>query len=544
MAWHIFKKDLVLLWPLALLGVLAQAGLAALMFASDAEPTVPTLTLAARLSVAVVFLAIVFTAALAVQQEPIPGTRQDWLVRPIRRLDLLLAKLLFVLLMVHLPLLLCDLVGATTRGFSLGEAIGPAIVHNLNLLVMLTVPALGFAAMTRTVAGFLVAGLAYFVASIAATILLNLIARLGGQEQATNPIFWTGVAWIPQTLQRIALAAGAVVALALLYSRRKVVLSRSIFPVFAVASALAVLMPWETIFALQQTASAAPAGLPVKVAFDPQAPRHRLAAGERTDAYGVGAAQVQLRGRAAGDINVENQERQATGDVTVFIPLRLDGVPGGALLWADRAVVRLVDQDGRVVFQGRGDDLKQDGAGRAYEAIRVPALAYEANRDHPLGLTIDYSLSVLEPLATQAASALGADVRLASLGRCTTDRDSDGDEIALRCIKPGRGPSCVSTRLEEPASSRRNPETVLCSPDYAPYVLKPFPDSLSRFEVETPFRDRLGLANYPVGEGQLGSARVVVTRYEAAAHLALKVSASGVRLADWTAAAAGQSLRP
>jgi hypothetical protein len=535
MAWRIFKKDLILLWPPALLCILAQAGLTALMFASDSDPEAQALMLAARLSVAVVFLAIVFSAALAVHQEPIPGTRQDWLVRPVRRLDLLLAKLLFVLMVVHLPLFVLDLIGALGRGFSLGEAIAPALVHNLNLFILLTVPALGFAAMTRTTAGFLVAGLAYLVAQVAGTILLNLTARLGGQEQATNPLFWTGVAWIPQTFERVALAAGAVVALALLYSRRKVMLARSIFPVFAVASALAVLMPWQAIFAMQQAASAAPAGRAVEVAFDPQAPRYRLAAGERADAYGVGAAQVQLRGRASGDIAVENQERRAKGDVTVFVPLRVGGVPGGALLWADRAVVRLQDQNGRVVLQGRGDDLKRDGSGRAYEAIRIPALVYEANRDRPLDLAIDYSLSVLEPLATQTAPALGADQRLATFGRCTTDRDSDGDEIALRCIKPGRGPSCVSTRLEDPASGRRNPDTLLCSPDYAPYVLKPFPDALSRFEVETPFRDRLGLASYPVGEGQLASSRVVVTRYEAATHLAPQVTARGLRLSDWTA---------
>jgi hypothetical protein len=543
MAWRIFKKDLILLWPLALLCILAEAGLAALMFASDSEPEAQVLLLAARLSVAVVFLAVVFTTAFAVQQEPIPGTRQDWLVRPVRRLDLLLAKLLFVALVVHLPLFLCDLIGAMARGFSLAEAAGPALVHNFNVFLMLTVPALGFAAMTRTVAGFLIAGLAYFVASIAATILLNLIARIGGQEQVTNPIFWTGVAWIPQTLQRFALAAGAVVALALLYSRRKVMLARSIFPVFAVVSAVAVLMPWTAIFAVQQAAEA-PVSPTVRVSFDLQAPRYRLAAGELTDAYVVGAAQVQLRGRDSEDIAAENQKRRARGDVTVFVPLRLAGTPGNALLWADRAAVRLVDQSGRVVFQGRGDDMKRDGAGRAYEAIRIPALVYEANRDHPLDLAIDYSLSVLEPLPPQSAPALGADLRLTSFGRCTTDRDSDGDEIALRCIKPGRSPSCVSTRLEDPASGRRNPETLLCSPDYAPYVLKPFPDALSRFEVETPFRDRLGLASYPVGEGQLGTARVVVTRYEAQAHLAPRVSARGVRLADWTPSAAGQTLRP
>jgi hypothetical protein len=542
MIWNILKKDAILLWPLAGLCVLAQVVLATLMFLSDAQPEVQALLLAARLSVAVVFLIMVFTIAFVVHQDPMPGTRQDWLVRPIRRKDLLVAKLLFVLLVVHLPMLLCDVGGGLARGFAFGDTLGAALIRNLNLLVMVTLPALGFAAMTANVAQFLGAGVAYFILSIVGTILLGLSARFGGQEQATNPLFWTGVAWIAQTVQRVALAAGAVVALALLYSRRKIITARSLFPAFALASALVVLTPWSWFFALQAAASAATPGPAFQAAFDPAAPRYRLAAGEAPDAYGVGAAQVQLRGRAAGDIGVENQFRQTRGDVTVFAPLKLAGVPAGVLPFADRAVVRLTGANGELLFQGRGDDLKLDRGDpaaaltRGYEAIRVPALLYEKIKDQPLTLEIDYSVSLLQPQAPVSAAALGADVSLPGLGRCATDRDEDGDEVALRCIKPGRAPSCLTSQLQDPASGRRNPVLRLCSPDYAPYVVRPFPDGLSRFEVETPFRDRQGLAAYPVSGEALSRAQLVVTRYEASAHLTRRVTAAGVRLSDWTAA--------
>jgi hypothetical protein len=45
----------------------------------------------------------------------VPGVSQDWLVRPIRRGDLLRAKLIFVVLVVEGPALLADL-RAWTRG--------------------------------------------------------------------------------------------------------------------------------------------------------------------------------------------------------------------------------------------------------------------------------------------------------------------------------------------------------------------------------------------------------------------------------------------
>ena len=145
------------------------------------------------------------------------------------------------------------------------------------------------------------------------------------------------------------------------------------------------------------------------------------------------------------------------------------------------------------------------------------------------------SLSVLAPEPVQTIAALGADERLPGVGRCTSGRDSDGDEIELRCLTPGTPPSCLSAALDDPAAGRRNPDVLICAPNYAPYATRSFPDAFSRFEVEAPFRDRLGLGSYPVGADRLAQARVVLTRYEASAHV-LRRATGPLRLADWTAA--------
>jgi hypothetical protein len=174
----------------------------------------------------------------------------------------------------------------------------------------------------------------------------------------------------------------------------------------------------------------------------------------------------------------------------------------------------------------------------------MPGLVYQQAKDRPLTLEVDISLTVLSPQPMQAMAALGADERLPGLGRCASGRDADGDEIELRCLTPANPPSCLSAALDDPATGRRNPDVLICAPNYAPYATRSFPDAFSRFEVEAPFRDRLGLGSYPVGAGQLGRARVVLTRYEASAHLVRRFTASPVRLADWTAPATGQSLRP
>jgi hypothetical protein len=540
MAWHIFKKDMALLWPVVLLSALAQVGMDVLASAMDASPQLAYLRPLTQLAVAGVFLAIVFTSALGVQQEPIPGTSQDWLVRPIRRRDLFAAKLLFVALAVQAPMLLADLMQIVTHGFPFDEALGAAFARNLLIFLTVSLPALAFAAMTRTVGQFIAAGIGYLLATIAVTVLLSLTARLAGQEQVTNPLAWSGVAWIPQLAGRIVLAAGAAVALLLLYRSRRIALARCVFPVFALLSALATLLPWNWIFAIQQGAQAAPAGAQASVAFDAAAPRYRPAPGENVDAYSAGAGQVQLRGRAAGDVPAETQARNAQRNITIYVPLRITALPSGSRPWADQARVRLTDADGKTVFEGRGDDLKTVGGGAgpnvlAYEAIRIPGLVYQQAKDSPLNLQIDFSLSVLSPQPAQAVAALGADEVLPGLGRCMSGRDSDGDEIELRCLTPRNPPSCLSAALDDPAAGRRNPDVLICAPNYAPYATRSFPDAFSRFEVEAPFRDRLGVAAYPVGAEQLGRARVVLNRYEASAHLVRRVTAGSLRLKDWTA---------
>ncbi len=541
MAWHIFKKDFVLLWPVVLLSTLAQFGLNALMFASDHDPQSQYLLLTARLFVIVVFLAIALAIILAVHQDPIPGTRQDWLIRPIRRRDLLLAKLLFVLLAVQLPMFAGDLIEALAQGFGVSGAAGAALGRNLYVLVTLSLPILGFAAMTRNAAQTIGVGVVYLIALTAATFLLSNVARISGQEQATNPLAWTGVAWIEQSVSHAVLAAGAVAVLLLLYFKRRLVLAWSLFPAFAAASTLAVFLPWSWLFCVQEAAAAAPsAAQAVGVSLQPAAPRYRPPPGASSDDYAMGAAQVQLRGRSAGDIAVENRVRRAQGDVTVYAPVSFRGLPPGSLPWADRAAVTLT-RDGKVVFEGRGDDLKLDPAvpgqtsRSGYEAIRIPALVFEAARNTPLTLTIDYSLTVLEPRPPVTAAALGADLRAPGLGRCARGRDSDGDEIELRCLSTARTPSCLSVTLQDDVTGQRNPENLICAPDYSPFNARPFPDALNRFEIEAPFRDRFGVGRYPVSGAQLGRARLVLTRYEPLLHLSRRVTASQVRLADWTA---------
>src|SRR5580658_2822563 len=102
MIWHIFRKDARLLWPMAALVAALHVCAAIPHHLIDQGSRSMQLVVMGELLSALALLGMAVFIVVAMQQDPVPGARQDWLVRPIRRLDLVLAKLLFVLLMVQL----------------------------------------------------------------------------------------------------------------------------------------------------------------------------------------------------------------------------------------------------------------------------------------------------------------------------------------------------------------------------------------------------------------------------------------------------------
>src|ERR1700752_2204860 len=122
MVRHILEKDLLLLWPLVPALTAFQALLAFARFTAGQIPNAVPLLPAGLL----VLLTTATMIALVVHQDPIPGTRQDWLTRPIRRRDLLLPKLLFVLVFVQGPWFVIDFLQGVANGFPFGQSAAAA----------------------------------------------------------------------------------------------------------------------------------------------------------------------------------------------------------------------------------------------------------------------------------------------------------------------------------------------------------------------------------------------------------------------------------
>lgn len=546
--WHIFKKDCGLLWPF----ILGAAGLQfitmALRYALDhvAWQNVQALLNLYNLLLIATIAAPPLLIATAVHQDAVPGVRQDWLVRPVKRRDLLLAKLLFLLLMVQGPILLADMMQAMANGFPLIPSLGAAASRNLYLLLGLSLPVFAFASLTRNMAETVIGAVAGLLGFGVLQILINNRGQVG-------PLRGTGLFWIAESSMFAIALLGSIVVLAMQYFRRKTMLARGAMAGVAFLFLLAYMVPWNFAFALEQRLSPSPgAGSSIVMTFNPSMIRFRL-----PDGMSRSAVAATLPGRATRD--------EAS---TVYLPLQIAGLPADGALNTDNSELVLRDADNTVIYRGPADDLvvRKDGpaepahftvgirrsaffrdigpedtpvpesnGGQAlvYQGVALPRSLYDRIKNRPLRLEINYSLTLLRATSYNIP-ALNADLRIPNVGHCRSRMDDEADDIVVNCIQAGAASTdCNSAFLEHAPSGRRNPARFYCWPNYSPYFGQYLPDAMTRNRASFPFRDLSGLAKYPVDASQLPDARVVLRVYEAQDHFTRQLVIPRIQLSDW-----------
>ena len=535
MITHIFRKDWKLLWPLVILVTAFQVLLGWLSFKwGYFGEDLAARTLYPALAIAW-YVGIVALVVAAVHQDPIPGISQDWLIRPVPRRDLLFAKVLFVVATISGPMLVVDLLNARGAGFTLSQSLGPAVFKEIYVLLTLVVPLLALASVTENwpqiVLGSAVLMVLYALCLIVASVAI-------GPERC--PTCGTGLRWIQSLLQHGAVLIAALLILRLQYFHRQTSAARWLIAAGVLLFAF-VQLPWNLAFALQQRLSAAPAdAASIAIAFDAAADQAAMA--PSPTAPNVGAARA-ARELLSGNTHAaaEYLRRRAqpdTAPVAFELPVRITGVPKGALLQVDRTEVRLLQADGRILYHAaNGGELAGlhmgDGGAATHQTIDLPAALYREWAQRPVRLEITYSLALLKVSATYAMAATAGDLRAQELGRCQSQLKSDASEINLRCRQVGLGPPCYTVTLESP-SGQRDPESRDCTPDYRPFPAL-WAAPLSFFGIDVPVRDTTGLVQYPIASSQISASRLVMTTYSVRDHFTRTLVTPTRELAQWQA---------
>jgi hypothetical protein len=509
MIWRIFRKDWAQLWPLVAIVAATQFANAAFWFELGPFQEPRGLVVAAQIVSYLVLLGLAVLITATVQQDALIGVSQDWLVRPVRRGTLLCAKLLFVLITIHGPMLLADIAHGAAAGLPARDTIAAALIRSMYTAVIFDLPIFAIASLTKTMVQAAATMLAiWFVVAIG--IAVGLLLRGG----TPPPFAASGMQWMTPTFWSALALCAATMIIRLQYHDRATSRARAIVWGAVLLAPLLSFSTWAAAFSVQRLLSPDPAiAQPIAITFEPS----------------LGRAPTEPALTSAG---------------AVLLPLRVASVAPETMVMSDRAFIRLIGRDGTTLYSGRttvnigyGDDFPVrtgvTGVLRLYQRITFPERIYKTVRTQAVRAEIDYSLTLFRLAAADTIAALKGDARSPAFGWCKTAVDADSDDIELGCTKTGRAPTCVTIALENPRNGRRNPETPYCEPDYAPLRPQILPDAMSHFGAGIKFQDLQQLAKYPVDGSQLADARVSLKSYEPVAHFRRHLVISDVRLGDW-----------
>jgi len=480
---HVLRKDWILLWPLAVLVTAIQVGYEWTNYKLGFFTAHPVAGQLLQLMTGAWLVAIVVLSAAVVQEDTIPGVDQDWLIRPVPRTQLLMAKLLFLLLTICVPMLLVNVADALALGFPAGASIGLALYKESYVVLCLILPVMALASATRNLVELLVL-MAAMVVVYAACLWVG--GAFFGADRC--PTCDTAISWIQHLLQHLGVLAGAIVILCLQYYRRRTQLSRGV--AFAgVVVVVCLQIPWNVAFGIQSWV---------------------------TGSHG-GAASVSI------DVDTGAAPRNTGGVVTV--PLKISGVAEDEFLMADRARFTIKTDAGKILYRGtnsyRGSaPLTADrgeadsGVGTVLASMELPRSIYSHLPAAQVQLGIDYSLTVMGRTAEFKLRAVDGEVRSPALGVCQSR--SSTNVVLLRCKQIGQAPVCYRATLIVP-EGRHNPEVLECSADYRPYI--PPPANMIAFSgLQLPTADSAGLAHYPVDPSSVNEAYIRLEVYQPRAH--------------------------
>ncbi len=422
MIWHIFKKDLRMTWKIALAAALVQWVDTAMVIAMGATgDSVGAGTAAARLEPlrqvvhVLAFVAVGLAAVAAVQNDSLPAPTDDWLVRPIRRIDMMLAKVLFFLVAIAGPIFLGSLAVSVGLGFGFSEAIYGAALHACATAIWLGLFSLGLGAVTSNVVEALLGGFACLVL-FALILFTGNAMRSAAWYGDDHAVIYGGLT--------AGIAISGLLAFVSQFHRRKTRRSRAIALTVFVAGAAVSLLPTGAAKALAAGVSqVSPVAWRIKLVLDPPGGRQsfQTQSGINTDFW------------VPTGINGDH-------DLS-WLTFRVTGLRSGETLVAqpwDANTAVVTDEAGTVSLRS---PLEVDNHGFVWLGIHGNK---RRNLQHSVSVAVTYSFAVVRETGTYPITATGESLRVpGGLGLCTmhyaTGSSGNG---ALSCFSPLPDSAC------------------------------------------------------------------------------------------------------
>lgn len=401
---HILAKDWRLLWPMVAFVTLIQICLGWVQYAWGYFGGVAAATHVLHPLTIAWFASITALSVAVVQQDAIPALDQDWLIRPLKRRDLLVAKLLFVALAVSVPMCAVDLVRALAAGFPLRASMVAATLKEPYVYIGLVMPVMALAATTVRMGDLMTLGAALVVLYALATGVTATVTGSG-----TCPTCDSGIAWVQHVLGHLGICLGALAILGLQYFKRATTSSRAL-AILGVLAVVGFQLPWNAAFAVQRWLSPAPGtAKAITISFDAQAARVAITSASEPASDAALAARALLHGNVAeAGRYVRARARTAAAPLRLETPVLVTGLADDELLYVDGAEFAIIGQTGDRLYHHFDVNVAAlvgvpSGSGGAAsqalnQTIDIPPATYRDIASQAVRLQVKYSLTLMRVL--------------------------------------------------------------------------------------------------------------------------------------------------
>jgi ABC-type transport system involved in multi-copper enzyme maturation permease subunit len=500
MIWHIFKKDLRLLWPLAIVVAVVDwlnAGLLIFGGPFGRESTAELAFVSNGVLPAISLLGLVSMVIAVVQQDRLPGTTQDWLTRPIPRDKLIVAKMLFVALIGLGPIFVADVLLGLAEHLRVIDVVAASLTRAFVLGGMIGLPALLVGSITRTLANAVMFALAVVVVLIVELLVFT-------QTPARPGIGMTGYAW---TIVPVLIAANVIAAALLLplqFRWRDTNRVRWILGAYLCVLPAAAFLPWAVAFKMQQAVSERVADPAFSLSLDTAKP---VAFSSLDEPLPPG-----LRGHASS--------------VMVAVPIAASRQPESETWRVDHVHLRAVGAgiDESISSWNRFPlmDAYIDPVGRL--AFNMPTGIFQAAREHHAEIQLTVYLTSFRRAVARAVASLDGE-SLDEFSVC--HRGADPYDRTIRCVSTRLVGVCMiidDPNREPPKNAGKTMALSQCGRKYAPWPLPLWRDPYDSVRVPDQPWNMTDIARASEAPDPAQSDRRIVSNYLPSAHFTRSLS--------------------
>jgi len=482
----ILKKDVRSLYPLIIIVTLLFAGDVLLMRLDLAAAWGPLRSPVLLLAGTVLILAVF-------QLDPPVSQVDDWLCRPVPRVELLVAKMVLLFAVLRLSLVIATLVIEPTLGTSVGETLQRALLfHDSNATVLFTyaVALLPLVLITALVTRTLLQGIGVLLGLfICAFVIPTPFVTAPGplQPGIGDALFGVGLGWLAMSPGALVTFVLMGVACWLVWWRRRIRAARFVLVVTMLALVMLTLLPmwllpWKSVYAAQTAlvhppALATPDTTPIYL-------RNLRTCFAATRVRGLAADPAFAEARSAvsvRDWTYEDQAEAAPESVAFLTSVEARRLPpdwraGLTYVSAEYSAV----SGSPPIYSLRPTVYEAGGSSLSHAWVLPEPAVRRLSGEPQVELELRYYLALLEPHEFRLPSD-GRRHAVPKLGYCSAKLDPTGNSIEVDCFSGFDQPAQVSAELEDIPASR-----VYGPPDYSPrWARWPFGQSV-RLSIGSP----------------------------------------------------------